>query len=687
MNVPTRTARRLVAAVTALVAGLGLPALAANASSVPPKAAEAPAAPLTNLDHLNWLGVKVQPPAQRRHTTYRLGVMPRIGTLWTYAEPDSPGGSSYHHVGGGTYHPETNTWSQGAFNTDDMTRAAVVYLRHWQSTGDSSSRRAAFHMLRGVAYMQTVSGPNAGNVVLWMQPDGTLNRSAEPVELPDPSDSAESYWLARTIWALGEGYAAFRKQNPAFASFLRNRLELAIDAVDRQALDRYGEYLRIDGQRTPAWLIVDGADATAEAVLGLSAYVEVGGSRQARTVLRKLSEGVAALSGGGKRTWPFGSVRPWALSRSVWHAWGSQMPAALAEASVVLGDRGLAAPARRDSFTFDPWLLTSGGADQGRLPTRGDRSQIAYGTDSRVQSLIATANATGRDGARRLAGIFAAWYFGANQADEAMYDASNGRTFDGISAEGEINRNSGAESTIHGLLSMIALDQNPDIATLSRTASIDRRVGTRELQAEDASLRRTARVVEPDSLWTGESLFGGSGYVELGRGGAVSFDLGRARRSLVVPVFELEPGSEAVTKFRARGGRLGAVRSGDIGRQGDSPAPGALLPVTLRKTLPGGSSRVTAITNRARPEAPAKLDALMLEPLVSRLVLSGMNNGTALLSSASERRQRARVTVAGVGLARVESYDGRGRLVGVRLEAGRTVAVTVPAGGFTFVRR
>ena len=43
-----------------------------------------------------------------------------------------------------------------------------------------------------------------------MQPDGTLNPSPTPVELPDPSDSGESYWLARTIWALGEGYAAFR---------------------------------------------------------------------------------------------------------------------------------------------------------------------------------------------------------------------------------------------------------------------------------------------------------------------------------------------------------------------------------------------------------------------------------------------------------------------------------------------
>ena len=39
------------------------------------------------------------------------------------------------------------------------------------------------------------------------EPEGS---GPAPVELPDPSDSGPSYWLARTVWALGEGYAAFR---------------------------------------------------------------------------------------------------------------------------------------------------------------------------------------------------------------------------------------------------------------------------------------------------------------------------------------------------------------------------------------------------------------------------------------------------------------------------------------------
>ena len=112
------------------------------------------------------------------------------------------------------YDPESDTWGQGAFNADDVARAAVVYLRHWQQTGDAASREHAYQLLRGLTYLQTATGPNAGNVVLWMQPDGTLNPSADPPELPDPSDSGPSYWLARTIWALGEGYVAFADGGP-----------------------------------------------------------------------------------------------------------------------------------------------------------------------------------------------------------------------------------------------------------------------------------------------------------------------------------------------------------------------------------------------------------------------------------------------------------------------------------------
>ena len=679
-----RTLVALLISLSMLLAGVGL---TAAVSSAP--AAAATNVPLTNLSHLNWLGDRVTPRPQAHHTTYRLADQPSIGVLWTYADRQPDG--SYKRLGGGTYDATTNTYGQGAFNADDLSRAAVVYLRHWQQTGSTDSRERAYGLLRGLTYLQTATGPNQGNVVLWMQPDGTLHPSAIPVELPDPSDSDAAYWLSRTIWALGEGYAAFRTADPAFASFLRARLDLAIGAINREVLDAYGTFHSIDGTRTPAWLVADGGDATSEAMLGLAAYVDAGGGSAARTALSEFAKGVAMLGGGDARTWPFGAVLPWTLTISFWHAWAAQMPSALARASEALGDQSLVEPAVADSASFTPWLLTSGGFDNGRLPTRIDGSQIAYGVDARVESLLATADAAGRPGLRNLAGVAAAWFFGANAAGVAAYDPTTGRTIDGISIEGNVNYNSGAESTIHGLLTMLALDAHPDVAAIARTATISERVGTTTVQAEGATLSGGATAVVPESTWTGESQYGGTGYAALGNGGAAQFTLPAGLdRAVVLPVVDLRPGSTAVTTVRdGSGSLLGRVASGDIGGQGDSPAPGALLPVTMPTTLSAGASTLT-LTAAAQGADAAMIDAVMLEPVVSRFVLGSGDHGTALLRSADTSANRVTVSVPGNGQLVAEVYDSTGALR-ERSRPGtagtNTVTVRVLAGGFTLVRR
>jgi hypothetical protein len=680
--------RMLVVLASLTIALVGLPA----GSATPAVAADVATplvTPLANLDHLDWLGGTVAPPDQAGHTTYRLAEEPGIGVLWTYAEPRN---GVLTRVGGGTYDPATNTYGQGAFNADDVARAAVVYIRHWEQTGSASSRERAYQMLRGLTYLQTTSGDDAGNVVLWMQPDGTLNPSAEPVELPDPSDSdASSYWVARTIWALGEGYAAFAGSGELadadFADFLKERLELSIGALDRDVLDTYGQTVSVDGRPTPSWLIADGADASSEAVLGLAAYVEAGGSDAARTALEQLADGIAALSAGTSRTWPFGAVYPWALSRSLWHAWGSQMPAALSRASQALGDGAYLAPAVKDSAVFTPWMLTSGGPDNGRLPTRLDQSQIAYGADARVRSLLATADATGKAGLLRLAGMQAAWFFGANAAGVPAYDPATGRTIDGISGDGVVNGNSGAESTIHGLLTMLALDAHPEVAEAAQQATIAARVGTTTLQAEDASTTGNAHVVTLADKWTGESLFGGPGYLALGDGATASLPVpGADVRRLVMPVVDLVPGSTATTTWTADGTVIGRVASGDIGLQGASPAPGALLPVTLARTIAPDTS-VLRMASSSTGGDEARVDAVMLEPLVSRYVLSGDGHATALLRSADSKVAHTVVRLPGLGRATVEVYDGTARLLSRSTTSARTVPVTVAPGGFTIVTR
>src|ERR1017187_8777220 len=343
--------------LTAAAAGLLIAAIitiapAATASPLP-RAPTAPA-PLTNLAHLDFLDAAVTPPPQPGHTTYRLGTQPSVGVLWGYANYLAPG--SYQVTGGGTYDAADNTYGQGAYDADDISRPAVVYLRHWKLFGDQRSRDEAYQLLRGLTYLQTASGPHAGNVVLWMQPDGTLNPSPTPADSPNPSDAGASYWLARTIWALGEGYADFRGSDPAFADFLRQRLNLAIGALDREVLASYGHFEISNGLRVPAWLITGNADASSEAVLGLAAYVQADGGAAARTALAQLSEGIADMGSGTAGSWPYGAILPSATSRSEWHAWGAQMPTALVAAAGALHQPGLLPAAVADTAVFTAHL-------------------------------------------------------------------------------------------------------------------------------------------------------------------------------------------------------------------------------------------------------------------------------------------------------------------------------------------
>jgi hypothetical protein len=675
--------RRIVPVLTVLCM------LAVAAMAAIPAMAAAPRAPLTNLAHLDFLGDRVDPPAQAGHTTWRLDQEPQIGVLWTYAEPQPDG--SYRRLGGGTYDPATNTWGQGAFNADDMTRAAVVYLRHWRQFGDPPSRDRAYQLLRGVTYLQTASGTNAGNVVLWMQPDGTLNPSPTPTEEPDPSDSGPSYWLARTIWALGEGYAAFRGPDPAFAGFLRDRLELSLDALDRQVLDpRYGIFQTVDGLRLPAWLIVDGADASSEAVYGLAAYVRAGGGARARLDLRRLADGIARMALGDVRRWPYGALLPWARSRSLWHAWGDQMAGGLAEAGRTLDRDDWVRVAVGETGRFTPHLLAQGGPENGWLPAATDRVQIAYGADATLQNLLRVARAAGRPGFGDLAGIAGAWFFGNNPAGVAMYDPATGRTFDGINPDQTVNRNSGAESTIHGLLSMLALDAHPGVADRARVAGRQAHVTWQLVEAEAGTLAGAAAVVTPAEAWTGESAWSGGAYVGLGPGGRVgnAVDLPVGDGWLVFPVLDRQPLplGRVATSRHLDGAAVGRVDHGGAGPQGVTAVPGHLDVATAGtvQAAPGPAELASAYAGTG-PEA--RLDALLVQPEVEWLVLGGHGGGQAVARSFASHPEVRILDLAGRGGASARSYDRAGRLVAVVSSADGHLEVPVAPGGFTVASR
>ncbi|POH70873.1 hypothetical protein C3B59_03740 [Cryobacterium zongtaii] len=653
-------------------------------------AAEA-SAPLTNLSHLNFLLAEVPLPVIAGHTTYQAAENPVVEAPWTYADKNDDG--SYSPIGGGDLDPATGYYTQGAFNADDTSRAAVVYLRHWQQTGDTTSRDHAFQTLRSLAYLQTTEGPNAGNVVLWQQVDGTLNPSAEPVELPDPSDSDESYWLARTVWALGEGYAAFADEDPEFAAFLAERLNLSLAAVNRGSLGDYPSFDVADGDPVPAWLIADGADASAEAVLGLAAYLraEPAGptAGTAETALSQLSEGIAAMSTdeGASGDWPFGAIMPWTKSPSLWHAWGGLAPAAVATASGVLDDPTLLAAAVQDTAQFTPQLLAAGGPDNAWSPTPGE-AQIAYGVDSRLQSLVATAEAADAPGLLNLAAITAGWYFGANPSGLPAYDPATGTAIDGIEPDGRVNPNSGAESTIHALFSMLTLDANPDLKAAA--LGINATVATHGLSVVEAEsgVITGGTVTTPASSWTGEANWSGGAYVDLAAGGTLRItvpadDQARRVHPIVNQVVDPAGTTTWTTGKKGKQQSLGTTANGDAGEQGVTEAPGQLLPLPLASTLPGKATQVVGTT-----DAAAQLDALLIQPLISTVAVTGPRGDSTLFVSADTADTQRKVDVPRGKQLVQQAFDATGQPVADSHKGKgdkRSGTVFIAAGGFTQV--
>ena len=148
----------------------------------------------------------------------------------------------------------------------------------------------------------------------------------------------------------------------------------------------------------------------------------------------------------------------------------------------------------------------------------------------------------------------------------------------------------------------------------------------------------------------------------------------------VVNQTEARAGSTAWTAGRTR---LGSTSNGGAPAQGITDVPGRLVPLTLERALPAGAAAVVASSNGA-----AQLDALLVQPLVSSVAVTGPGGASTMyVSSARQSSTRAVVVPKGFVLTQ-RAFDATGKPVaGSRdsVAAERSQRVTVVAGGFTFV--
>jgi len=459
------------------------PTLAATATAVPAATGNMDRGDV-NLTHLNFLVEDVDIAGQPMAITHIYSEYPR------YEWVDASG--------------------EGIAAVDDAARAALVYLTDYESTGDSASLDKARRLLDFVLYMQADDG-QFYNFIL--DRDGTINQTG------NTSFKSSGWWAARAARALGAGYRVMRSVDPTYASQLEQAFQRIRDIWVDEVATNYGKYDQVHGVQVPAWLIAGAGDVTSIVVLALLEYDSATDGQDAATrdLLVKLSEGLATYQIGDDRNYPFGWHPDSTTSPFAWHAWGSTQAFALAWAGQQLARPEWITSAQREADTFYARLLAGDMVGEwGVLPD--EFPQIAYGTNSLVQALVALHEATGDDTYGKLAGLAAGWFYGNNAAGVPMYDPATGRGYDGLQGPSSfrVNLNAGAESTIEALMALQAINSDP---VASRYFIYKPATGNswQVLEAENASQTRGNAVESYRAgVGTGEALWSNGHYVLVG---------------------------------------------------------------------------------------------------------------------------------------------------------------------------
>ncbi len=391
---------------------------------------------------------------------------------------------------------------EGIACVDDAGRAAVVYLRHFELTGNKESLERAKALLKFVMNMQA----DDGEFYNFIFADHSINKDGKT------SFKSFGWWAARGVWCMALGERLFKSIDPTFAKQLRHGVERALPHVD-SLLKNYGKTKTVGGYRIPQWLFYEsGADATTELCLGLIEYYKSTRSLKVKNYIEKLSDGLMAMQDGNVTTFPFGLHRSW---ETMWHMWGNGQTQVLASAGQLLKNKKMIASAEREAEGWYGRLLIQGfmkEMDVAAPEKKIEYEQIAYGLRPMIVGLIRLYEATSKAEYLKMAGLAGSWFFGNNKLNQQMYDLKAGRCFDGMTDSTMVNKNSGAESTIEALHSLIELEQYPEAMkyiTYRKVKNVDER-SVLSAVFEDASenhvslkldLRKSKLVVQEFKTW------------------------------------------------------------------------------------------------------------------------------------------------------------------------------------------
>lgn len=344
---------------------------------------------------------------------------------------------------------------EGVACIDDVTRAGVFYFNYYKSTGAQNSLKKVKELAEFTLHLQDENGYFNN----FIYSDGTVNTTYK-TSIAEPN-----WWTWRAVWFLSHIYKDIETVDSDLAIRIKEALDRSVGVIKKD-LKLDGEIEYENGIEIAGWLPNDGADQSSILILGLTNYYKITGDKEVAQMILRLGEGLMVMQVKDKKAETYGALLSW---KNIWHAYGNSQAYALLTAGEAIGNRDMMLAGFQEIDNFHKYLIDSGFINWFSLKKekgtygfaeKDKFSQIAYGMRPLIYANLKAYEISRDETYIKQAVEISKWFFGNNSAAINMYDVKTGRTFDGIDNADKYNKNSGAESTIEGLLSILAIEQN-----------------------------------------------------------------------------------------------------------------------------------------------------------------------------------------------------------------------------------
>ncbi len=345
---------------------------------------------------------------------------------------------------------------EGTACIDDAARAAVFYLKNFHSTNDNSNIIKNKKLLEFLIYMQSENG----YLYNFIWKDYSINKDFRT------SVNEPHWWSWRALWALTESYPYYKKYDTEFSNKIFKTIENLIGAIKSNIPNEYQKE-EFSGIEIPNWLPSNFAsDQASVLLLGLINYYKQSKDEVVLDYIKLLSNGIMQMQIDDANSPYYGAFLSW---QNTWHSWGNCQSYALLKSYELFHDKDILESALLEINNFYPKLIKEGYLNSFEVSKTNSGitivnqkkySQIAYNFRPMIYALIEAFKITKDDKYAAMAGKVAKWFTGENSNSTEMYNQNNGVVFDGIESDKKVNMNSGAESTIEALLSLLEIKNN-----------------------------------------------------------------------------------------------------------------------------------------------------------------------------------------------------------------------------------